>query len=252
MAALIPRRNPATPIARRPRSTALGLNSHCTAFPLCRTGLPAGRLLMRPIYHRRPGKPAGGWRRHVAVPRNLTFERRIGRPALEALLRHLPCGPGWSRVGGQFVALVRRRDKLLLTTISQCSALTRADMNLFSTSLLAAVGAFPGSRSIPRALRARLNVTPIGDDTISKLKTLGPGGSWNSARRRASHAVAKPLPESVARMRSRSGSSAPLPDCRGRPAARQPLRRSVHCPLGGLDFPPRARRLALRRMPPAH
>src|SRR5687768_2342369 len=57
----------------------------------------------------------------AAVAGTLVFDGKMGRPALAALLREaeLPA-PDWSRLGGQFVALVRRGGRSFLLTDYFC------------------------------------------------------------------------------------------------------------------------------------
>lgn len=114
----------------------------------------------------------------VAVAGTLTCDGRMGRPALAALLA-MADAPDWDRLGGQFVALVRRAGRTLLFTdhFAAFQLFHDADMRLFSTSLLAAVEALPRvSFDRQGVYEFAFNVTSIGDDTIfAELKTIGPG-----------------------------------------------------------------------------
>ena len=179
----------------------------------------------------------------VAVAGTLTFDDLMGRPALEALLGALSLPePDWSRLGGQFVALVRRQGRCFLLTdhFAMFQLFHDADMSLFSTSLLAAVGALPRVSFDPQGVyELAFNVTAIGDDTIfNELKTLGPDRVVELTPDGAiSHALTRPLPGSVVAMpiverieRHRSRLAA---------VVRRHVRHfgdHVHCPLsGGLD-----------------
>lgn len=179
----------------------------------------------------------------VAVAGTLTWDDLMGRPALEALLRdiRLP-DPDWSRLGGQFVALVRRGGRTFLLTdhFAMFQLFHDRDMRLFSTSLLSAVAALPRvSFNAQGVFELAFNVAPIGDDTVfDELRTLGPDRlvelTPDGVRL---HPLAKPLPGSPAAM----GIEERLERHRARLAAAvRPYVRhfgdQVHCPLsGGLD-----------------
>ena len=136
----------------------------------------------------------------VAVAGTLTFDGLIGRPALEALLAAAsPPELDWSRLGGQFAAIVRKAGRTFLLTdyFAAFQIFHDAGMRLFSTSLLAAAKAQPGLGFDPQGLyEFAFNVFPIGNDTIfAELKTLGPDtvvelGSGGAV----AHPLAKPLP----------------------------------------------------------
>jgi asparagine synthetase B (glutamine-hydrolysing) len=179
----------------------------------------------------------------VAVAGTLTWDDLMGRPALEALLRSasLP-EPDWSRLGGQFVALVRRggRSFLLTDHFAMFQLFHDRDMTLFSTSLLSAVEALPRVSFDPQGVyEFAFNVAPVGDDTVfNELKTLGPDGLVELLPDGVRvHAVAKPLPKGTATM--------PIEERLDRHQARlaaavRPHVRHfgdhLHCPLsGGLD-----------------
>jgi asparagine synthase (glutamine-hydrolysing) len=134
----------------------------------------------------------------VAVAGTLTCDGKMGEPALRALLTMAE--PDWSRLGGQFVALVRRAGRNLLFTdyFAAFQLFHDHDMRFFSTSLLAAASALPRlSFDAQGVYEFAFNVVPVGDDTVfAELKMLGPD---KLAELRpdgvALHAVAKPLPE---------------------------------------------------------
>ena len=136
----------------------------------------------------------------VAVAGTLTCDGRMGRPALEALLAMESLeAPDWSRLGGQFVALVHRAGRTLLITdfFAAFQLFHDAGMRLFSTSLLAAANALPRLAFDSQGVyEFAFNVVPIGNDTIfAELKTLGPGRvlalSEDGIR---AHVAARPLP----------------------------------------------------------
>jgi asparagine synthase (glutamine-hydrolysing) len=137
----------------------------------------------------------------VAVAGTLTWDGRMGRPALEGLLRDaiLP-DPDWSRLGGQFVALVRRggRSFLLTDHFAAFQLFHDRDMTLFSTSLLGAIEALPRVSFDPQGVyEFAFNVAPIGDDTVfNELRTLGPDRIVElSPEGPRIHSTAKPLPQ---------------------------------------------------------
>ncbi|MEA3029089.1 MAG: hypothetical protein QOG13_414 [Sphingomonadales bacterium] len=138
----------------------------------------------------------------VAVAGTLTCNGAMGRAALEALLgmADLPA-PDWSRLGGHFVALVRRGGRTFLLTdyFAAFQLFHDAEMRLFSTSLLAAAQALPRlSFDRQGVYEFAFNVVPVGDDTVfAELKTLGPDrvaelGADGGVQL---HAVGKPLPD---------------------------------------------------------
>jgi hypothetical protein len=134
----------------------------------------------------------------VAVAGTLTCDGKMGRPALEALLAME--GPDWSRLGGQFVALVHRAGRMRLFTdyFGAFQLFHDAEMRLFSTSLLSAAHALPRlSFDAQGVYEFAFNVVPIGDDTVfAELKTLGSDRIVTLGEDGASaEAVRKPLPD---------------------------------------------------------
>ena len=179
----------------------------------------------------------------VAVAGTLVFDGQMGRPALEALRRAalLPT-PDWSRLSGQFVALVRSGGRTLLLTdfFGAFQIFHDAERRIFSTSLLAAAKALPRVRFNTQALyEFAFNVVPIGDDSIfEELRLLGPDRMVElTAEGSHFHPLAKPLPadpvaqpieERIERHRAHLSAIA-----RDHVAQFGNL---VHCPLsGGLD-----------------
>jgi asparagine synthase (glutamine-hydrolysing) len=205
--------------------------------------LPGWRLLHAPHIIGGPESLLEDGDDLVAVAGTLTWDDLMGRPALEALLRSVSLPePDWSRLGGQFVALVRRQGRTFLLTdhFAMFQLFHDSDMSLFSTSLLAAVGALPQVSFHPQAVyELAFNVTAIGDDTIfNELKTLGPDRVVELTPEGARpHAVAKPLPGSVAAMPI--GERLERHQARLAAVVRRHVRHfgdHVHCPLsGGLD-----------------
>lgn len=179
----------------------------------------------------------------VAVAGTLLCDGKLGTGALEALLDGFqPGAPDWSRIGGQFAALVRKGGRTFLLTdfFAAFQLFNDTEKRLFSTSLLSAVEALPRVSFDPQGVyELAFNVAPLGDDTIfNELKTVGPrvmmelrpGGA-------VEHRLAKPLPETVAR--------ASLPERIAAHRARleavvaphvERFGNHIHCPLsGGLD-----------------
>jgi asparagine synthase (glutamine-hydrolysing) len=142
----------------------------------------------------------------AAVAGTLTFADLTGRAALQALLREagLP-SPDWSRIGGQFAALVHRRGRtFLLTDYFAAFQLFRdREAKLFSSSFLAAANALPRlSFDRQGVYEFAFNVVPIGNDTVlADLKLLGPDEVVELTPEGARfHPVSKPLPDGPADM----------------------------------------------------
>jgi hypothetical protein len=79
--------------------------------------IPGWRLLSAPYVHGGPENLLVSGDDLVAVAGTLTYDGAMGRPALESMLAsiRLPA-PDWSRIGGQFVALVRKSGRSFLFT----------------------------------------------------------------------------------------------------------------------------------------
>jgi asparagine synthase (glutamine-hydrolysing) len=210
---------------------------------LAEKALPGWRLLHAPHILGGPESLLEEGEDLVAVAGTLTWDDLMGRPALEALLRSasLP-EPDWSRLGGQFVALVRRGGRSLVLTdhFAMFQIFHDRDMTLFSTSLLAAVGALPRVSFDPQGVyEFAFNVAPIGDDTVfSELKTLGPDRIVELVPDGVRvHAAARPLPDGPSELpieerleRHKNRLAAAV-----RPHVHH-FGNHVHCPLsGGLD-----------------
>jgi hypothetical protein len=153
----------------------------------------------------------------VAVAGTLTYDGLMGRPALEAMLRTVSLPePDWSRIGGHFVALIRREGRSFLLTdfFAAFQLFHDAELRLFSTSLLTALNALPRVSFDPQGVyEFAFNVVPIGNDTVfSELKTLGPdrvvelgenGATLRPASRRLPDRAELPVEERIQRSRER-------------------------------------------------
>lgn len=133
----------------------------------------------------------------AAVAGTLTCDGKMGREALAALLAME--WPDWDRLGGQFVALVRRQGRTLLFTdyFGAFQLFHDAEPRFFSTSLIAAAKALPKLGFDAQGVyEFAFNVVPVGDDTIfAGLKTLGPRRLVElTADGAVAHELAKPLP----------------------------------------------------------
>lgn len=136
----------------------------------------------------------------VAVAGTIAVDGNIGRAALDALLGDIDAAaPDWSRIGGQFVALIRKAGRTFLLTdyFASFQLFHDAEMRVFSTSFLSAAKALPRiSFDAQGVYEFAFNVVPIGDDTvIAELKTLGPNRIVElGANGATQHAISKPLP----------------------------------------------------------
>lgn len=130
---------------------------------------------------------------------------KFGRAALEALLGMDPLTLDWSRIGGQFVALVRSggRSFLFGDYFSAFQLFHDTGDRLFSTALLAAAQAMPRLSFDPQGVyELAFNVMPIGDDTVfAELKTLSPFTVIELTEQGViRHRVEKPLPVAPSRL----------------------------------------------------
>lgn len=160
--------------------------------------IPGWRLLHAPCEAGGPDTFFARGEDFAAVAGTLTCDGKMGADALQALLAM--DAPDWSRIGGQFVALVHRAGRTLLFTdyFGAFQLYHDAEMRLFSTSLLSAAQALPSlSFDAQGVYEFAFNVVPIGDDTVfAELKTLGPDRILTLEHGGASaEGVAKPLPE---------------------------------------------------------
>jgi asparagine synthase (glutamine-hydrolysing) len=162
---------------------------------------PGWRLLHAPHVIGGPDNLLVDGEDFAAVAGTLTYDGKLGRPALEALLAtaSLP-RPDWSRLGGQFVLIVRRSGRAFLIGdyFGTFQLFHDERMRFFSTSLLAATEVLPSVAFDPQGVyELAFNVMPIGDDTIfAELKMLGPDRVVELTEAGAvASSIAKPLPE---------------------------------------------------------
>lgn len=188
----------------------------------------------------------------AAVAGTIVVDGRTGRPALDALLGMMDRGaPDWSRLGGQFTALVRRcgRAFLFCDWFAHFQLFHDAADRHFSTSLLAAAELLPRlSFDAQGVYEFAFNVTALGDDTVfEQVKLLGPDVMLELTPDGVTrHPLARPLPDAAPLApaerieRHRAALDEVLaPHFRDSP--------HVHCPLsGGLDS--RLLLAALRRL----
>lgn len=167
--------------------------------------LPGWRLIHRPYVHGGPETFLARGDDMVAVAGTLVVDGLMGRAALEALLDHAtPPALDWSRIGGQFVALLRKGGRSFLFTdyFAAFQLFHDADRRIFSTSFLAAAKAVPRLAFDPQGVyEFAFNVVPIGDDTVlADLKTLSPRRMAElTADGVALHSIDKPLPAAASR-----------------------------------------------------
>lgn len=136
----------------------------------------------------------------AAVAGTLVCDGHLGKKALQALLTMEPGRPDWSRLGGQFVALVRKGGRTFLFTdyFGAFQIFHDPDQRLFSTSLLSAARALPRlSLDRQNVYEFVFNVVPVGDGTVlSQLNKLGPDRIAELEPDRAVlRGASKPLPE---------------------------------------------------------
>lgn len=159
--------------------------------------IPGWKVLHSPYEQGGPDSFLARGEDFVAVAGTLTCDGKLGAAALEALLDM--DAPDWSRIGGQFVALVHRAGKTRLFTdyFGAFQLFHDAEMRFFSTSLLGAAAALPRLSFDPQGVyEFAFNVVPIGDDTVfAELKMLGPDRVATLAADGVSlETVSKPLP----------------------------------------------------------
>lgn len=165
--------------------------------------VPGWRVLHAPPILGGPEASFADGEDFVAVAGTPVCDGRIGRPALQAMLRDLPLPrPDRDRLGGQFVALVRRGGRIFLLGdyFAAFQLFHDAGMRLFSTSLLAAANALPRlSFDRQGVYEFAFNVVPVGDDTVfAELKTLGPDRVVELTETgTVPHQVDKPLPAAM-------------------------------------------------------
>jgi hypothetical protein len=160
--------------------------------------IPDWRLLHAPYASGGPETFLARGEDFTAVAGTFTCDGKMGVEALDALLAM--DSPDWSRIGGQFVALVHRngRTRLFTDYFAAFQLFHDPQMRLFSTSLLSAAHALPSLSFDPQGVyEFAFNVVPIGDDTVfAELKTLGPDRTVTLRTHGAAvETVEKPLPD---------------------------------------------------------
>lgn len=136
----------------------------------------------------------------IAVAGTLFFDGRMGREALAALLESWsPPAPDWSRIGGQFTAIVAKAGRTFVITdwfaAHQC--FHDDARSLFTTSLLAACQSLPRLSFDAQAVyEYAFNVVPVGNDTVfEQLRLASPFASIELLPDgTVDHPLAKPLP----------------------------------------------------------
>lgn len=206
------------------------------------TGFPGWRLLHWPHIIGGPESLLQAGDDLVAVAGTLVVDGKMGRPALEALLAGDPERLDWSRLGGQFVALVRKAGRTFIFTdfFAAYQLFHDPEHRVFSTSLLAAAKALPALRfDMQGVYEFAFNVVPIGDDTVfADLKLLPPDRMIELTPEGVrTHPLEKPLPgapdrqpidERIARHREKLAAIVG--------AHARPFGDAVNCPLsGGID-----------------
>lgn len=184
--------------AARQRYAALGFDA---AEPIA---LPGWRGLAWRYIHGGPETMLRAGADLVAVAGSLSYDRLFGTEALERLLATLdPLAPDWSRIGGQFVALVVKGGRAFVLTdyLAAFQIFHDSDRRFLSTSLLAAADAMPHLGFDAQGVyEYAFNAVPTGDDTVfAGLKLLGPRMVIElTADGSIPHPLAKPLPDTPA------------------------------------------------------
>jgi asparagine synthase (glutamine-hydrolysing) len=165
--------------------------------------LPGWRLLHAPHILGGPDSLLVRGEDLVAVAGTLSCDGLVGRPALDALLAMEE--PDWSRIGGQFVALVRRGGTARLFTdyFGAFQCFHDEGARFFSTSFLTAAQVLPRLSFEAQAVyELAFNVVPVGNDTVfAELKTLGPERAVELGEEGARfRPLAKPLPGAAEEM----------------------------------------------------
>ena len=167
---------------------------------------PGWRLIHAPFIIGGPETAVERGEDFAVVAGTLTWDDNMGRAALEALLDEIdPLRPDWSKLGGQFAAIVRKGGRAFLITdyFAAFQVFHDAEMRLFSTSLLSATAALPNLSFDPQGVyEFAFNVVPVGNDTVfAELRTLGPDRIVELGERGAvAHGIAKQLPAEAEEM----------------------------------------------------
>jgi len=139
----------------------------------------------------------------IAVAGTLAYDGQMGRAALAALLADAaPPSLDWSRLAGQFVALVRKAGRSFLFTdyFAAFQLFRSADGRVVSTSLLGMLDAVPHVRFDRQGLyEYAFNIAPIGDRTVfADITMLGPGTMLELVPGGSIlHPLVKPLPGAI-------------------------------------------------------
>jgi hypothetical protein len=205
--------------------------------------LPGWTLLHAPFVYGGPETMLAEGGDLIAVAGTLTYDGLMGRAALAAMLRDVdPPSLDWSRLGGQFVAMLHKRGRSFVFTdyFAAFQLFHDAEGRFFTTSLLSATEMLPRLHFDPQGVyELAFNVMPTGNDTVfAELKTLGPdsvieltGDGYVThpvVRALPDKAIAMPLGERIERHRARL-------DAIVRPHVRA-FGNDVNSPLsGGLD-----------------
>lgn len=142
----------------------------------------------------------------VVVAGTLAVDGRFGAAALAALPGAVTeRGPDWSRLAGEFAALVRRDGRIFLFTdfFGAFPLYHDAERQVFSTSLLALVEALPRVAFAPQGVyEYAFNIAPTGNDTVFEgISTLDPGTMVElTPNGTIPHPLAKPLPARARRI----------------------------------------------------
>ncbi|HEU0065897.1 MAG TPA: hypothetical protein VFQ57_01515 [Sphingomonas sp.] len=161
--------------------------------------VPGWRLIHAPAINGGPDSLLIDGDDLVAVAGTIVVDGRYGRPALKALLASdMMPAPDWTRVGGHFVAVVRRGGRTFL--LGDCYGVYQlfhdTDERIFSTSQLATLAAMPKvSFHVQGLYEWAFGVCSIGNDTVwNELKFLGPERLVElTPTGTLSHALSKPL-----------------------------------------------------------
>lgn len=237
MAGLFLTRAPALPDAARVQFAAHGFGAPT------QIALPGWQALHWPPMLGGPQTLLERGEDSVAIAGTLVYDGLIGTAALERLLdtAQLPT-IDWSRIGGEFAALVRQggRTFLFCDYFASFQLFHDIEGSFFSTSFLAATDAMPRLRFDAQGLyEYAFNAAAIGDDTVIEgMKTLGPdrvielmpdGIRTHALRKDLPAAIThEPLVDRIAKQRDRLMATI-------EPFARH-YGDAVQCPLsGGLD-----------------
>ncbi len=178
----------------------------------------------------------------IAAAGTLAYRGRLGAEALSALLEAFD-GPfnDWRSIDGQFALLVHKAGRTWALTdyFGAFQFFHDADCRTLSTSFLATAQACPRlSLSTQGVYEFAFNVFPTGNDTVlNEVRRLGPNSQLEIGAAVTWHAVKKPLPERVERMKLADRVAAEAERLRAVVAPFvQAYGDRIQCPLsGGID-----------------